>query len=233
MGATVILEQTKEQAVSKALEELASLLRSSTQEQIAFGLCGGRSIVTVLEGLAGIELGAEIWGKIRFFMIDERLVPLDHEESNFRLVSELCLNRLLSDKLIQESQLYPFAVDKSEDAALAEYQASLESFGGKFDVAFLGVGEDAHVAALFPEHHSFKNDAEYFITLSDSPKPPPQRVTASRNLIARSSAAFALFFGEGKREAFEKFNDPGVEVEECPAKLINDVECGFVLSDLM
>ena len=164
-------------------------------------------------------------------MVDERMVPLDHEDSNFRLVSELFFEKALSEQLIEQEQLHPYRLDDSADHGTLAYQKALEAFGGRFDVAFLGVGEDSHVGALFPNHHSWNNEADFFFVMDDSPKPPPERMTSSRRLLARSGALFALFFGEGKRQALERYLDPQLSGSQCPVKLINDVANAFVLTD--
>jgi len=71
----------------------------------------------------------------------------------------------------------------------------------KFDLILISSGEDGHVAALFPNHHSVRKQAEYFLTMNDSPKPPPERMTASLSLLKRSTIALVLFYGEGKKDA--------------------------------
>jgi len=72
-------------------------------------------------------------------------------------------------------------------------------------------GEDGHVGALFPRHHSVEDRHHGFLVMHDSPKPPPGRMTASRSLLQTAGAAVVLFVGEAKREAYERFDD-----ETCP-----------------
>ena len=99
-------------------------------------------------------------------------------------------------------------------------------------MAMLGVGEDAHVGALFPEHHSVKDCSPGYLSLTDSPKPPPHRVTASRALLASSSMLGALVLGEAKRQALELIVAPQGTTETCPARIVYEVPSSYVFTDL-
>ena len=84
----------------------------------------------------------------------------------------------------------------------------------------LSAGEDGHVGALFPRHHSVEDRHHGFIVMDDSPKPPPGRMTSSLSLMQTASAAVLIFAGEAKREAYARFNDTSCPVADCPAKLV-------------
>ena len=90
-------------------------------------------------------------------------------------------------------------------------RADLADLGFRYDVVLLSSGEDGHVAALFPGHHSIENRHHGFIVMDDSPKPPPGRMSSSLSLIQTASAAVLIFAGAAKREAYARFND-----ESCP-----------------
>ena len=166
-------------------------------------------------------------------MVDERLVPLEDEQSNYRLVNEQVLSTLVTDGLITEKQLHPFLLDRAAgDHGIGRYGEELHRHGGRFHITFVGVGEDAHVAALFPHHHSIANTAQLFITMPDSPKPPPARMSASRKLIEGSDSIFAIFTGEAKRDALKRYLDTKLTEVDCPAKIVNAAQRGYILTDL-
>ena len=96
----------------------------------------------------------------------------------------------------------------------------------------LSSGEDGHVAALFPDHHSIKDKSEYFFTMGDSPKPPPERMTASLSLLKKSTIAIVLFYGEDKKDAYERFHDENLSIYNCPAKFVEEVDEGYVGTNL-
>jgi len=220
--------------------ELSTLLFENISqcsgEYVVIGLCGGRSIVGLLKTMAEKkdELAPEQWARLQFFMVDERLVGLDDEYSNFKQVNELFLAEAVSSGLLREDQIHPFYFDSSvEDKGLAAYQEEFVAYGGRFDIVFLGVGEDAHVAALFPNGVWTKEESQYFLSFDDSPKPPSGRMSSSPNLVRQASLVVALFIGEGKKDALLRYRDSSLSLEDCPVKLIDQVQHSVLASDLM
>jgi len=100
----------------------------------------------------------------------------------------------------------PLVLD-DEDGAKACARVSAEftsSFGGALDVALLGMGEDGHVASLFPGHRLLEA-AGVVAHLEDSPKPPPARVTMTLTVLQRpETKRLVLAAGAGKRDALKK-----------------------------
>jgi len=219
------------------------LATRSAQPQIVVALPGGRSVVKLLDAMlpALRELTPATRAKLQFFMVDERVVELSSPDSNFKMLNELFYSKAIAEGLLSQGQLHPFEIslepvehpiERPIERIVQNYGEKLSSFGGLFDVTVLGVGEDAHVAGLFPNHHSIKNPADQFITFKDSPKPPPYRMTASRKLVESSKMAVGLFVGEAKREALELFRKED-NVENCPAALLKKLPLGVVATDLI
>ena len=73
------------------------------------------------------------------------------------------------------------------------------------DIVFLGMGEDAHVASLFPEENEEARNLPNFFRPVTATKPPPQRITIGYNVIAAAKEVWVLASGVAKSEAFEKF----------------------------
>jgi len=222
--ANVIITNNKKEALDIILYHITELLK--IKKEIVLGLPGGRSIQSFFHMMVDEEKIP--WAKIHIFMVDERLVSLNHEHSNYKMVRENFLDNLIAKKKISEKNIHPFVFEKF---TILEYENELKKYGGKFDIVILGVGEDGHVAALYP-NASIKKEAEYFFELHDSPKPPKDRMTASRKLILKSSLGLFLFLGESKRAAYEKFKDKTISVEDCPAKLAYKLKESIVLTDL-
>ena len=236
MAKRIIYNPVRNELFFEAASYLIDKINAFKQQQIVLALCGGRSIVGLLQNLheQREKLSKETWRRLHFFMLDERLVPIDHPDSNFRLVNELFLRGAVEEDLLQSIQLHPFVLNPEEsDWGVARYGQELTRFGGRFDISFLGVGEDAHVGALFPNHHSIINDSPLYISMNDSPKPPPQRMTASRALIGNSQLALALFLGEDKRTAYNAYQNPSLPVEKCPVKLIDQADSTLLITDLI
>ncbi len=227
---TVIYRNSVEELAKEAAGILASAVDRilSQKDRVVLAIPGGRSVQPLWKLLAEEKLH---WSRVHVFMADERVVPPTHEDSNYRFAYVSFLKRLVDDKLLPEGNLHPFVPKKSEDRGSGSYYAELRKFGGKADIIILGAGEDRHVGALYPSHHSVKNDSEGYIAMDDSPKPPAERMTMSRRLMQKADTALLLFVGEGKRGAYEKFKS-GDDIIECPARLVKKVKNSYVLTDL-
>jgi len=216
-----------EKMAKSFVNEVSTLLEE--KEAITVALPGGRSVVTFLNLLSGLKLP---WEKIHLFTIDERLVDITHEDSNTKLLYESFINKLYDEGKLSTENIHLFETNSDvADYGIAAYEETLKSHGGMFDIAILGVGEDAHVAALAPNHHSIKDDTPYFITMDDSPKPPPKRMSSSRKLLLESTVAYALFIGEGKQEAYELFKKED-DIVSCPVSLIKQLPKAYVVTNL-
>lgn len=206
----------------------------SGKEQIVVALPGGRSVVKLLDAMLPVltALSQSVRAKLQFFMVDERVVEISSPDSNFKMLDELFYQKAVADKLITQAQLHPFKISSEPiEDTLKSYGEKLSNFGGVFDLTILGVGEDAHVAGLFPNHHSVRNTDTQFITFKDSPKLPPYRMTASRKLVESSQMAVGLFIGEAKRDALELFRKED-SVENCPAAVLKKLPFGVLATDL-
>lgn len=197
---------------------------------IILGLCGGRSVEGIYRLLA--ERADLPWQRVHIFLVDERRVPINHPDSNFRLVNETFTAPLVDTGALPAENLHPFISDESAPGrGTGAYARELDHLGGRFHIAILSAGEDGHVAALYPSHSALEQSAPTFLALNDSPKPPPRRITCSLPLLARSAMGLLLLFGEGKREALRRLMDPGVSVAECPAKVIESLPVAHILTD--
>jgi 6-phosphogluconolactonase len=166
-------------------------------------------------------------------MVDERLVPLTDEQSNYGGLKRLLFDTLVEQRIISEAQLHPFVTDAGKsDFGCSDYREELSSVGGRFTVVVLGVGEDGHIAGLFPHHPALAEKGENFVCFHDSPKPPADRMSASPALITGAELSVILALGEGKRAAWNAFNDNSVAVEACPSKLALKAKECLVVTDL-
>lgn len=199
------------------------------KEYVVLGIVGGKSILGIFSLLK--EEKRIAWGKVHIFMVDERLVDLDNEESNFKLARDFFINSLIENGLLPVENVHPFVLKDSEDFGVSEYEREFKKYGDSFDIVIFSSGEDGHIAALFPNHDSVRNDSEYFLFMEDAPKSPEKRMSASRKLILRSKVALILFLGEKKGEAYRNFLK-GDDVFSCPARLVKKIEKSYVITNL-
>ncbi len=203
-------------------ETIKTLLVQRTM--VVLGVVGGSSVANVFRHLRDEKIG---WERVHLFLIDERLVPLDHPDANFGVV-----HPYFSD-ILPEENLHPFTFDRDDVAAgLEKYTRNLKTVGGRYDVILVSSGEDGHIAALFPEHFSIDVEEEYFLAMTDSPKPPQERMTASRKLLQRAATGILLVFGQAKTSALQNFLNEEIPLRSCPAKIICELPEYHILTDL-
>ena len=131
-------------------------------------LSGGRTSRRTYELLASTPFRDEInWSKVHLFVSDERFVPMESSESNFGLIQRLLLSKIS----IPKTNLHPFCVEANtlEEAARETAEAFWLFFGKtrrtfpRFDLVFLGMGADGHVAGIFPGTEAFRERGKWVV----------------------------------------------------------------------
>lgn len=228
----IINNKTREELEVVAAEIIAEVIEDLLKEKnkVVLGVPGGTSVSGIFRNLLRQKVD---WSKVHIFMVDERMVEIDSDDSNFKQLKKSLIDGLERRGDLSLSNIHPFEPDFDEDdQGLSSYTEEIKRLGGRYDILLLSSGEDGHVGALYPNHKSIESDAEYFLTMNDSPKPPKERMTSSRKLMENSLVSLLLFFGDGKKEALELYKDESKSVEDCPAKIVNSVQETYVLTDI-
>lgn len=228
----VIRERDSDKLLELAAREVCDKVETvlSLGQTVNLAVPGGRSAARIFRALREEPLD---WGRVHLFVVDERLVPIDHPDSNFKLIEENFVAPLVAAGRFPVANAHPLVFDSTTaDRGARRYEETLARCGFRFDVVLLSAGEDGHVGALYPHHPSIEDRHHGFLVMDDSPKPPPERMSSSLSLLQTASAAVLLFAGEGKREAYRRFNDETLAVADCPAKLLLAVDRLTVLTDL-
>lgn len=90
----------------------------------------------------------------------------------------------------------------------------------KFDLILLGMGPDGHVASLFPNHSVLDEREEWVTFITDSPKPPPERITFTLPVINSASNVAVVVTGSSKADAVHTVIDKVEQESKLPAKLV-------------
>jgi len=201
------------------------------KDKIILALPGGRSVAGIYKEFSKSK--DPVWKNIHIFLVDERAVPISSEESNYKMILESFASDLAQKKILPEKNLHPLYIDQKEkDYGASRYYEELKSHGGKFDITLLGCGEDGHIAALFPNHQALDIQDSTYLFMDHSIKPPAKRITASVKLITDSRFIALMFIGESKKDAYERFKDSKIPIQECPAKIVNKSSEYKIYTDL-
>ncbi len=169
-------------------------------------LSGGKTPVDFYRRLAGLK-ETSFWDKTHIFLADERCVPPDHADSNYRLLR----NTFLDSVPLPPQNTHPVPVDPSSpELSAVRYEIELKTFfrlsSGmlpRFDVILLGVGEDGHTASLFPGSAAV-NEMEHLtahVLLGESKH---NRITLTLPVINNAKNVAVLLSGENKSEAAKR-----------------------------
>ncbi len=161
------------------------------------------------------------WSHIHFFWVDERCVPKEHEESNYKLA----FNTFLSKVPVRTSNIHRIKGEDSPDKAASEYEKVMRTFFGTsglpvFDLIILGIGEDGHTASLFSGSESLKEKTRLAIPVYMR-KPNSNRVTLTLPVLNNASRIVFLVAGKSKAHIVKEFLAGDKESKQFPAGLIN------------
>ncbi|MCP5518104.1 MAG: 6-phosphogluconolactonase [Verrucomicrobiales bacterium] len=182
--------------------------RSPRPHPFTVALSGGRIATPFYDALVAQTGGRRaLWENVEFFFTDERWVPLDHPDSNFQLARE----RLFEPLEIPLVRCHALAGGPDREFAAAQAQAELlartpRSVQGQpiLDLVILGMGEDGHVASLFPEASAEVVESRKVYLPVEGPKPPPERLTLTYAVLAEAREVWVLINGSGKEAALQE-----------------------------
>lgn len=221
-----------EAVAARAAREIASQLEQAQQRQevVRLALSGGRTPLRAYELLA--ETVAS-WEAIEVWFVDERCVPPEHEQSNYRAVKVALLDRLSS----RPRRVKRMQGELGPDAGAQLYAEMLTCCvptGAEglpaLDVAVLGIGPEGHVASLFPHAPALHAGSQAIaLGVHDSPKPPPERITLSLAMLHATRRCLLIATGEEKAHAIAAaMADPSPSL---PASLLRRERLTVIVDD--
>jgi 6-phosphogluconolactonase len=170
-------------------------------------LTGGGTGVGLLKRVG--ERGDNIdWSKVHLYWGDDRFVPADDDERNDKQAREALLDHVD----IPAANVHPMAASDGEfgddlETAARDYEQVLAANADDgqpapdFDVHLLGMGGEGHINSLFPETPAVRESERLVVGVTDSPKPPPRRITLTLPAVQRSREVWLVVSGSGKADA--------------------------------
>ena len=226
-GAVLRLAPSPEALAAAAASEVIALLDSAIawRGEAHLALSGGRTPAALHRILASTTF--EGWPFVHVWFGDERTVPADHADSNYRMARETLLDLVP----IPGAQVHRLVGEDDPASAAAAYDEALVALARRqerdvptFDVLLLGMGGDAHTASLFPGSPLLTSDAPHaFAAAVDVPKLSTTRLTITPATIRAARAVLVLVAGADKHDALTRALGTDPPLTDAPVTLLRDV----------
>lgn len=182
-------------------------------------LTGGTIAEEVHRAAAALESDVVDWTRVDFWWGDERYVPAGSGDRNDRQAGLDLLDVVGADPARVHAMPSADGVPPDPEAAAAAYAEEVERHGaGTFDLVLLGLGPDGHVASLFPGSTQLDVDDRATVAVTDSPKPPPERISLTFRALSSTEEVWFLVSGESKADAVARALAEEGSTQETPAR---------------
>ena len=210
----------------RTAEDFTDWLVKKISENEYFQVClsGGSTPKIVFDELAARGMPGSEWGKVHLYWGDERCVPPDDSQSNYKMTVE----HLLSKVQLPEGNIHRIKGEEDPPKEAARYsevlKENLPNVNGvpQFDLVILGMGDDGHTASIFP--HNIKLwDSDKLCVVAEHPETGQQRISITGKVINHASTVAFLVTGEGKAEKVGEIINGKGAVDRYPANLVKPV----------
>jgi len=189
-------------ALAQTAAQLIVARAKASSEWFTLALSGGSTPKAIYRLLAHPPLRDEVpWERVQLFWGDERNVPPDHADSNFRTARE----ELIEHVPIPSANVHRIQAELPAAEAATAYEAELQRFFGtvplpRFDLVLLGMGDEGHTASLFPDTTAL-NETQHWVVANYVPKLQTNRITLTLPVLNNAKEVVFLVAGASKREA--------------------------------
>lgn len=201
----VIVLADLEAVSQEAAERFRRLARQNRNRPFTVALAGGSTPQRLYELLALPPLREQIpWGQVHVFWGDERIVPPDAEQSNYRMARQTLLDHVP----LPAENVHRVRGELEPEAAAREYEDALRAVfrtpWPRFDLVLLGLGKDGHIASLFPDSNALQETGRPVATSTATYEGrPAQRVTLTLPSINAAKHVIFMVVGAAKSEIVE------------------------------
>jgi 6-phosphogluconolactonase len=185
-------------------------------DHCTIGLCGGSTPTQVYEALGTLPLP---WGKISFFLLDERYTPKTHPDSNQKMIRETLLKHAT---IPEENLIFPNTALPIDDCISNYTDQLLELFAEhQPDIAIIGMGDDGHITSLFPPlSGDALNDGVLVLHTTTEKFAVYDRISTSLNTVCSAESRLFLIKGEAKKDVWDMMLASPEDETRWPAKRV-------------
>ncbi len=221
----LLVKEDPQQLAEAAARDFATKAQAAIAERGRFtvALAGGSTPKATYEILASDYADGLDWSKVHVFFGDERTVPPDHEDSNYRMAQHALL------AYVPVGSIHRMRGELPPAEAAAAYEEELREFFGasdqppSLDLILLGIGDDGHTASLFPETSALEIH-DHWVVANPVLKLETTRLTLTVPVINSARAVNFLVAGEGKAEALKQILQGDADPRQYPAKLVRPAD---------
>lgn len=183
------------------IKEAVAFIKNSCEEKnCKIALSGGSTPKAVYEALSRSKLD-----KFEFYQVDERFVPENHPNSNYKMLKESI-----------KKEIHHFDTSLPAQESLKKYSKELPKT--PFDLCILGIGTDGHTASLFPNSQALNEEKSAVAHTRKHEFTIDDRLTLTFPAIMTSKKLLVLLKGKEKQETLNRIQDPQSTIKEFPAK---------------
>lgn len=176
-------------------------IEANAQRKINIALSGGSTPLPILKSLKEKKIN---WSSINFFLVDERMVPLQSSESNYGNIAKVFFDFISSAafSIIQENHSYFESIDLYRDNLLTHVPSGTNGIP-QFDLILLGMGDDGHTASLFPgtDALGLEND---IVVINPVPQLSTERITLTYPIILNAKEIVVVVKGKNKQKIIDE-----------------------------
>ena len=224
MKPPIIIAQSKAEWISKTTQQIIISAKAALDNRGEFSLVlsGGGTPKPIYQQLATLPDQID-WQHTFIFWGDERCVPPDHPESNYRMAEKA----LLEHVPVPDQNVFRMLGEIEPVAAAKDYEEMLMAFfhnkEKRFDLVLLGIGEDGHTASLFPETEALKETVKW-VSATNHPYTESKRLTLTYPALNAARQIIFLASGGSKADVIaDVINNPG-KLPAYPAKGITGLD---------
>ncbi len=197
--------------------------KAASGESLAVALSGGHTPKTFFEVLADQYRDSISWNNVVFFWGDERCVPPDNDESNYKMTNIALLSKIV----IPSGNIHRVLGEDPPHNEALRYEEEIKEFipesaNGfpRFDWIFLGMGPDGHTASLFPGAPTLE-EREKICVVATHPETGQKRISVTFPVLDNAKRVSFLVAGDSKAPVLKEIMESGDKPLPYPASMVN------------
>ena len=164
------------------------------------------------------------WTSVRFFLSDERYVPISDAQSNYKMIQETLLTHLSGRAKVEKVDTTltdPEEAARRYEQLVRDCVPANDAGTPQFDILLLGIGEDGHLGAIFPQSEAFSETGRIYAAV-DHPSNSVSRITITPKLLLAAKKVIIMARGKGKAGILKRILEGNEDPHQLPGRLLKD-----------